>query len=263
MSKQFWCKCGTGPGTKEEISRHVYDSSLVEKGKHGRLKRKPVDANPPATEAVILPSDKMSQNVPPQKPEVPKIQKTKSNAGPYLGLSIIFALAAIAMFGAYFVTLNMFFGYTFIIPAGLAWFFFYRFRKSKDMTQEVIAHGGNIPKKQVNCMNLYPRNGTEKRGVLFEDNTNPQGQPWICDNDNKPYFVNIWKDNKLVEFDLPDEQYYDPKVYAERVLSLPAHRQLFKRKQNLLQKLSPFILLLVIFAEWLIIITTTSPAKGA
>jgi hypothetical protein len=64
----------------------------------------------------------------------------------------------------------------------------------------------------------------------------------------------------LVPFTLPDQQYYDPRVFAERVLELPAHKRIFSRKPNVLQKISWVIGLVLIIVLWIVIISTTAPA---
>jgi hypothetical protein len=56
---------------------------------------------------------------------------------------------------------------------------------------------------------------------------------------------------------LPDQQYFDPQLLASRVLELPAHRRIFRRKQTLLQQLSPMMAALGVVIMWIIIITTT------
>lgn len=107
-------------------------------------------------------------------------------------------------------------------------------------------------RKQVNSLNIYP----EK--VVFEDMPKPMGQPWQCLNDSKYYFIHVWneKEKTLEPLKLPDQQYYDPQVFAERVLDLPAHRRIFRRKVKLLEQLKPLILVLAIGAVWILIMTT-------
>lgn len=197
-----------------------------------------------------------TQKAPPQMPKKP------SNRGIfYLIVGIACFLVAVILIFLYFKTQQMIFGYIIFPPVGLGLWFIHLFRVRKEEITEVVYSTMPIPKEQVNSMNIYP---AEKGGIKFEDMAKPEGQPRVCVNDSKPYFVHIWDEDKkrLAPFNLPDQQYYDPRVFAERVLELPAHRKIFQRKQTLLQKLSPFILILVIFAEWLIIITTTSPKGG-
>jgi hypothetical protein len=112
-----------------------------------------------------------------------------------------------------------------------------------------------VAKGPANCLCIYPDK------VVFDNVASPEGQPYQCLNDNKHYYINIWDEaiKRLVPFVLPDLQYYTPQLFAERVLELPAHRRIFRRRENLLQKLSPFILLVVIGVLWLLIMTTTTP----
>ena len=96
---------------------------------------------------------------------------------------------------------------------------------------------------------------------MFENVYEPQGFPMTCLNDKKKYYVNIQdptgKSKGLVPFVLPDQQYYDPGVFAERVLELPAHQKIFTRKPNLFQKIKTGLLVLAIGIVWLLILTTT------
>jgi len=107
--------------------------------------------------------------------------------------------------------------------------------------------------KSANSLNIYPDK------ILFEMVDKPQGQPWKCENDGKSYFIHIWNEEQeeLIEFKLPDQAYLDPQLLATRVLELPAHRRIFRRKQTLLQQLSPMMAALGVVIMWIIIITTT------
>ena len=73
------------------------------------------------------------------------------------------------------------------------------------------------------------------------------------------YFVNIWDEasKRLIPFVLPDQQYCDPIVFAQRVLGLPAHKKIFERKPKLLQRLKTALLVIAIGIVWLLILTTT------
>ena len=163
-------------------------------------------------------------------------------------------------FGAawmYFTTLNIFFGYVFVPPLIAALILFSRWRKRSDETQDAIAYAGKpIATAKVNSLNIYP---AELGGIIFEDVAKPEGQPWMNIHDDRAYFVHVWDvaTKKLKPLALPDQQYCDPRTFAERVLELPAHKELFTRKQGLLQKASPFIGILVILILWILIITTT------
>ena len=118
----------------------------------------------------------------------------------------------------------------------------------------VIEHIGEIKKEQVNSLCIYPDK------IIFENTTGEKaGFPWQCLNDKKNYFVLKWDEaiNRLIPFTLPDQQYYDPSVFAERVLELPAHQKIFTRKPKLLQRLKTALLVLAIGIVWLLILTTT------
>lgn len=122
----------------------------------------------------------------------------------------------------------------------------------EDEQRVIITDKSKVPKNAV-CLNIYPDR------IIFEETPEPKGQPWKCENDGKYYCIHIWdKDSdKLMEFQLPDQAYLDPQLLATRVLELPAHRRIFRRKQTLLQQLSPMMAALGVVIMWIIIITTT------
>ncbi|KKL77237.1 hypothetical protein LCGC14_2036890 [marine sediment metagenome] len=132
--------------------------------------------------------------------------------------------------------------------------FKYYWGKSTDVL--VIEHLGKPLKEQVNSLCIYPDK------VIFENVYEPVGYPWECTNDGKKYFVNILDTTtkKLIPFVLPDQQFYDPGVFAERVLALPAHRKIFARKPTLFQALKTGLLVVAIGIMFVLILTTTGGA---
>jgi len=121
-----------------------------------------------------------------------------------------------------------------------------------DESRVIITDKGKVPDRAI-CLNIYPDK------VLFEETPDPKGQPWKCENDGKYYCIHIedQETKGLIEFKLPDQAYLDPQLLATRVLELPAHRRIFRRKQTLLQQLSPMMAALGVVIMWIIIITTT------
>ena len=116
---------------------------------------------------------------------------------------------------------------------------------------EVINTERHIATKQVNSLDIY------EHECLFEQVENPLGQPKRCKNDGKYYYVHIEEpknDHALKPFELPDFQYYDPENFGQRVLTLPAHRQLFKRKVKMGQIVSGVILGVLIGVEVIIMV---------
>lgn len=181
----------------------------------------------------------------------PKLKKTYTRrlimlivAGALIGIGLVF-------FAIYFFTTNMVFGasFIFLIGGGVILFKYY-WGKTDDA---VIEHIGEINKAQVNSLCLY------RDRIAFENINEPGGYPQRCLNDKRNYFVLIWDEAKkgLVPFVLPDQQYYDPGVFAERVLELPAHQKIFARKSDLFQKIKTGLLVLAIGIVWLLILTTT------
>jgi len=167
------------------------------------------------------------------------------------GLSVV---GGIGMFSIYFINHNMAFGAPSVLMIGVG---FLVFKYYWGRTQEVVTMQiGEVTKEQVNCMNIYPDR------IVFEDMPKPEGYPQECLNDHKSYFVNIWGTawggtlKQLIPFTLPATQYCDPGVFAERVLSLPAHRKIFERKETFLHKIKTVGLVVAIGIVWLLIVTT-------
>ena len=199
--------------------------------------------------AVVKPGEK--------EPDVsgsPVIKKRYSWRLLMLAVSGLSILGGVVLFGIYFVNHNMAIGAPSVLMIGIG-FIVFKFYWSR--TQEVVTMQiGEVTKEQVNCMNIYPDK------IVFEDMPKPEGYPWECLDDHKSYFVNIWGTawggtlKELIPFTLPDTQYCDPGVFAERVLSLPAHRKIFERKETFLHKVKTIALVLAIGVVWLLIVTT-------
>ena len=145
----------------------------------------------------------------------------------------------------------MFFDVDMIAGGGLLFYFYWGKYESITVTE----FKGGASKQQVNSMNLY----SSPLMIKFEELVNPEGFPWECINDGRMYFVNAWdpKSKCLIPFQLPDQQFMDPKEFAQRVLELPVHKKIFERKPKLLEKLKTALLVLAIGIVWLLILTTT------
>ncbi|KKL71667.1 hypothetical protein LCGC14_2092630 [marine sediment metagenome] len=186
---------------------------------------------------------------------LPLVKKAFTRKAVMLAASgLVFALG-LTGFIIYIRTMNMGLGTVGIfmmIPS--AFIFKYYLSKSTDVL--VTEHLGKPLKEQVNSLCIYPGK------VLFEDVASPDGFPWECTNDGKKYFVNIWDvaTRRLIPFTLPDQQFYDPGVFAERVLALPAHRKIFARKPTLFQALKTGLLVVTIGIMFVLILTTTGGA---
>ena len=164
--------------------------------------------------------------------------------------------AGIGCMVVYFFTSNMLLGYlgVFVAIAGGVGFYF----SFKEQTPLVAFHIGKKTKKQVNSLTLYP-DEIVFDDFYFKEDSNDGGFLWTCDNDGKQYYV-LWEDTvdkKIKPFILPDQQYCDPEVFAQRYLTLPCHRKILKRKEPLLTKLRPVFLIIGIVLVWLLIMTTT------
>ena len=196
----------------------------------------------------------MKKNKGEKTDNLPKVKKRYSLRLFMLIGSGIIAVAGLGMFSIYFITMNMAFGApsVFMIAGGFFLFKYY-WSKSGDVVTE---HIGEVKKVQVNSLSIY------QNKVVFEDVHEPAGYPWECLNDHKKYYVNIWDlaIKKLIPFVLPDQQYYDPVVFAERVLALPAHRKIFRRKEQLFQKIKTALLVVAILIVFFLILTTSTPS---
>lgn len=186
-----------------------------------------------------------------EESNLPQVKKKYSLRLFMLIISGLSTAAGAVLFGFYFMTTNMAFGLpsVFMVGGGI-----FAFRYYWSHTDDVITeHIGVVSKVQVNSMCIY------QDRVIFEDVASPEGYPWECMNDHKKYYVNIWDliEKKLVPFTLPDQQYYDPVVFAERVLALPAHRKIFRQREKLFQKIKTALLVVGILVVWLLIMTTS------
>jgi len=167
-------------------------------------------------------------------------------------LSGAIAAFGVGLFIVYFNTLNQVAGGAgFLMIAAGGFAFRYYWKKEGDIAKEQIAGAQGTQEPDANCLNIYPNK------VEFAIMANPSGFPMRCLNLNKSYFVNIFDGKNLVPFVLPDQQYYDPIVFAQRVLGLPAHKKIFERKPKLMQKLKTMMLVVAIIIVWLLILTTT------
>ena len=215
------------------------------------------------SETITSESDNTVED-PPAAPRTPKVKKRLTSHAIMLTLS-----AAGAVFGAmgtviYFFSQNMIIGAPAVIigVAGIIAFKYY-WGKGGEMSTE--QHEG-VPQTQVDCLNIY-------RDVLVFENwhgekAEPGGYIWQCLNDKKHYYVNTHEQTKamadtrqLSPFVLPDQLYYDPEVFAERVLELPAHRQAMKRKEKASQVIKTALLVVTIVILFFLILVTT-PTGG-
>jgi hypothetical protein len=111
-----------------------------------------------------------------------------------------------------------------------------------------------------NSMNIY------RDKLAFENLPDDKllGQPRLCRNDKKFYYVHIegiafgGKIPGLVQFVLPDTQYRDPREFANNI-NIPAHRRLAQRKANLLEKLSPLIIIFAMGIMGIVWVATQPP----
>jgi len=166
-------------------------------------------------------------------------------------LSGVVVLAGLGLFAIYFKTLNIVMGLPSIIMIAAGLFALRHFWKEGGNIS--VEHIGGEKKDIANSLNIY------RDKIEFDNVYEPEGFPMLCINLRKKFYVNKWDEveQKLVPFVLPDQQYCDPIIFAQRVLGLPAHRKIFERKPKLLQRLKTALLVLAIGIVWLLILTTT------
>lgn len=243
--KGYACKCGQQFPELKEIRTHVLTEGRKEKGKHGFAGRVEISGD--------------SETVHPLKIAQPEVTKHYTLRGVMLGVSVVGGLVAIGAFALYFTTQNMVAGAGGVILGFASAISFKYFWDKQDSIK--TEHIGKVPTKKTDCLNIYLDE------IVFEDfpGTNgdkPKGFLWESDNDHKKYWVNFGKGTKaegseLMPFVLPDQQYYDPTVFATRVLELPAHRRIFRRREKIGETIKTALLVLTIGIIWILIITTT------
>lgn len=180
-----------------------------------------------------------------------KVKKTFTRRFYMMILCGIVIAVGVGLFAVYFKTLNVVMGLPGVIMIAVGLFALRHYWTSEgDIATE---HIGGVKKDIVNSLCIY------QNKIVFEDVVKPGGFPMLCTNLKKKFHVNIWDvaANRLVPFVLPDQQYCDPNVFAQRVLGLPAHRKIFERKPKLLQRLKTALLVIAIGIVWLLILTTT------
>lgn len=128
-----------------------------------------------------------------------------------------------------------------------------------------------------NSLTIYPHE------LRFEYVDEPMGQPHLCRNDHRNYFmhkVKTDKDGKIIyreipvsvdgsgamvvqqtyqipeleSFTLPDAHYSDPNYFGKKILELPANRRWLKRKVKMGQIVSMAILFGVMIIEFIAMI---------
>lgn len=164
-------------------------------------------------------------------------------------ISGIATLVGVILFAVYFVTLNMMMGGIGLfmgIPGAVVLYIYW---KKED---DIITEKGKT-KQKFNSLSIY------EDKIKFEDMAKPTEYIMKCRNTGEKVNVNIWPigETNCTRFVLPDTQYMDPSVFGQRVLQLPAHRKIFTKRQDLLQKLKPLFVILGILVVWILIITTT------
>ena len=198
-----------------------------------------------------LPDDSSGKPEEEAQPAKVKVKKVYTRRFYMMILSGIVIAVGVGLFVIYFKTLNVVLGLPGVVMIAAGIFALRHFWTSEgDIATE---HIGGAKKELVNSLNIYPDK------IVFEDMAKPEGFPMLCTNLKKKFYVNIEDvaTHKLIPFVLPDQQYCDPNVFAQRVLGLPAHRKIFERKPKLLQRLKTALLVIAIGIVWLLILTTT------
>ncbi len=195
-------------------------------------------------------------------PERPQVTKHYTKRTMMLALGVVGVVIGLGAFIIYFFTQNLLLGAPgIIVGIGGGLLFYYYWGKSESL---VIEELGGRNKQQVNCLNIY-RDWMTFEDWIPEGKKKPEGYPWECLNDHKKYWLNITDLERntpvamtmLRPLALPDLQYYDPGVFAERVLGLPARRRLFTRRPKMGQVIKTALLVITIVVLWILIMTTT------
>jgi hypothetical protein len=158
---------------------------------------------------------------------VPQLPQPKHDRWTRFILPIIAAAVSFGFMLLWFkYSTSIILGIIFLASGGLSYWLFWR--AINRFSDDVILVKEKVEKKkQLNSLLISLGN------VMFKDLPNPSGQPQRCRNDNKKYYVMMeQKDHPetTIPFVLPDQQYIDPELFAQRVIMLPRHRKLFTRK---------------------------------
>lgn len=189
----------------------------------------------------------------------PEFNKKYTRRFYLLLLAGVMVLIGIVGFIGYALTMNMVFGASaVVIGLGGGVLFYYQWNSKSGEVLTIEKFQSTIPENKVaNSLNVY------RDRVVFEYVDKPEGFPYECTNDHRKYFLNTsmenWNEKQtgLIPFTLPDNQYYDPQVFAERPLSLPATRKVMRRREKLSGAVKTAILAVVILILWILIVTTT------
>jgi hypothetical protein len=146
-------------------------------------------------------------------------------------------------------TTNVLIGLVFFIVLAGAIFLLRQGFHSERYVPVVVSEKKNATSKQpANALNIYPHE------IAFEHINEPLGQPHLCRNDKRHYYVHRMATETPESFVLPDFQYFDPENFGQRVLTQPCHQRLFKRKVKMGQLVSLGILALVVGIEFVVMI---------
>lgn len=187
-----------------------------------------------------------------EKAEGVKVKKVYTPRFYMMMLSGVASVAGLGLLVLYYFILNIIMGVGGFVMV-VAGIFAFRHYWQTPGGISVDHIGGKKSDDSANCLNIY------RDRIVFEAMPKPEGFPMLCMDLKKSYYVNIedMSSGQLMPFILPDQQYYDPDVFAQRVLGLPAHRKIFERKLKLMQKLKTVLLVMAIGIVWLLILTTT------
>lgn len=188
----------------------------------------------------------------------PEFNKKYTRRFYLLLLAGVLMLIGIAGFIGYAITMNMAFGApAVVIGLGGGILFYYQWNAGTGDVK-ILHFESTVPEgKTANSLNIY------RDRIVFEYTDKAEGFPYTCTNDRRKYFLNLSNDNWNVKqtglrpFMLPDNQYYDPQVFAERPLSLPATRKVMRRREKMSGAVKTAILAVVILILWILIVTTT------
>lgn len=228
--------------------------------------------------------------VPASKPPVDNKPQVKKIGGRrwwqiYVGIGLLIISAFIAKLYMD-VPYNMIIAIFFVIFGASGFFTLYLGLKKRDEGYKFVKQGMEKVKVNANCLNIYyKKDGNENikcDRIAFEEMISPEiydemeavlpGQirgdiisemPQRCLDDGKFYYVHIFNPelNKLVPFELPDIQYFDPREMVNPVM-MPAVKKELKPIPALGEKLKPVLLLVGIGILSVLFIATSGPPPG-
>ncbi len=256
---QYGCGCGFETDKIIDFRKHFLDTKKDAPGTHYSLTGKrqqpkaAVAVQEPEVKAVEAKAPENKKQKPPKQPKEKRKIDTRRTV--FIGGGILLVVLGCAV--TTFMATNMrgnplvIFGMAMVIAGGYLTFKGIRgesvsgsgtgWNPMRSARKELVDVTVPRPKGNENCLRICPN---ELGGMRFEHVDSPLGYPWLCENDNRHYFVEAWDPTTktMVPFELPEPKYFSPKEFANIVDAEPI-RRFFENHNDRLEKMAPWIFL--------------------